>query len=347
MKKLIPIIIVLMFIKSPAYCTFSKVGTAAAQFLKIGVGARAMGMGETFVAIANDATTHYWNPAGLASLRTMSLAVSHSIWFADIYHEYVGFSVPFGYSNVIGISAIALNTNEQEVTTVHQPDGAGIYYDVSDIAVGLSFARALTDRFSTGVTVKYIQQNAYNETANSLAIDIGTYLRTGYHGLTIAMCMSNFGGKMQLQGRDLIALTDIDKTIAGNYNTDTRLKTDSWSLPLNFRVGVAMDFIGGADSFFPIHNNRLTVAIDGNHPNDNNERVNFGGEYAWQETIFARAGYSYKLNSNEDERRDAKKWSFGGGLKFDIGRQSMSMDFAMVDFGDLGKVSRFSVELKF
>ena len=306
-----------------------------------------MGMGETFVAIANDATTHYWNPAGLSNLRKISLAVSHSIWFADIYHDYVGLAVPWGHSNVIGISAIALNTDEQEVTTVNQPDGTGVFYDVSDIAIGLSFARALTDRFSTGLTVKYIQQNAFNESANSMAIDIGTYLRTGYHGLTIAMCMSNFGGKMKLQGRDLITLTDIDKNIEGNYHVDARLKTEPWPLPLNFRVGAAMDIVGSAESLFVINNKRLTFAIDGNHPNDNNERINIGGEYAWNETLFARAGYSYKLNSNEDERRDAKKWAFGGGLKFNLGRQVMSFDCAMVDFGDLGKVSRFSLELRF
>lgn len=340
MKKIFPLIIILFLLTiKPCFCGFSKVGTAAAQFLKIGIGARAMGMGGTFVAVANDATTLYWNPAGLTNINGISLSLSHSQWFADISHDYVGLAIPWGRNNFLGFSAIALNTSEQEVTTVNQPDGTGIYYDVSDLAIGLSFARALTDRFSTGLTVKYIQQNAYNESANTIAIDIGTYLRTGYHGLTIAMCVSNFGGKMQLGGRDLISLVDVDKNVEGNYNTDARLKTEPWPLPMNFRVGIAMDIIGGTDPFFNTENNRFTLAIDGNHPNDNNERVNIGGEYSWRETLFARVGY--KINY------DVEKWAFGAGLKFNLGRQAMCVDYAMVDFGDLGMVSRFSVELKF
>jgi len=340
MKKIISFIILyLLIITLPAYSGFSKVGTAAAQFLKIGIGARAMGMGETFAAVANDATTLYWNPAGLTNLSGISLAVSHSVWFADISHDFVGLAVPWGSSDVLGISAIALNTSEQEVTTVDQPDGAGIFYDVSDIAIGLSYARALTDRFSSGMTVKFIQQNAYNETASSVAIDIGTHLKTGYHGLTIAMCLSNFGGKMQLQGRDLITVVDIDQDIEGNYNTDARLKTEPWPLPLNFRVGIAVDILGSSEAFMPMERNRLTLAIDANHPNDNDERLNFGGEYSWNEILFARVGY--KINY------DVEKWAFGGGLKFYIGQQKIRVDYAMVDFGDLGKVSRFSAELSF
>ncbi len=340
MKKIIPLFVILtLFFTNSCICGFSKVSTAAAQFLKIGVGARAMGMGETFVAVANDASTLYWNPAGLTNIKSASLMVSHSQWFADIYHDFAAMAIPLNNNDFIGISAIALNTDEQEVTTIDQPDGAGIFYDVSDIAIGISYARALTDRFSTGITAKYIQQNAYNETARSVAIDIGTYLRTGYHGLTIAMCMSNFGGRMKLEGRDLIALVDINDEIDGNYRTDARLKTESWPLPLNFRVGIAMDIMGGVDPFFSSQDNRFTLAIDGNHPNDNEERVNVGGEYSWREMLFARVGY--KINY------DVEKWAFGGGLKFDIGQQKLAIDYAMVDFADLGTVSRFSVELMF
>jgi len=329
----------LFFSGSASRAEFTKAGTAAAQFLKIGIGARAVGMGDAFVALANDASALYWNPGGLPNLERPSLIVSHSEWFADIRHEFAGFILPVGRNNMLGISAIALNTPEQEVTTVQQPDGAGIYYDVGDIAVGLSYARALTDRFSTGLTLKFIQQNAYNETARTVALDIGTHLRTGYHGLTIAMCMSNFGGNLQLEGRDLIALVDSDPDLDGNFTTDARLKTESWPLPLNFRVGLALDVVGGAESFLPMAQNRLTIAVDGNHPKDNRERVNIGGEYAWRELIFARAGY--KINY------DLEKWAFGGGLRIGLGQQIMALDFALVDFGDLGKVSRFSAELGF
>lgn len=340
MKKILFILLIFSFFSiQPCRSEFSKVGTAAAQFLKIGNGARAMGMGESFVAVANDASTLFWNPGGLTNISRVSLIVSHSKWFADINHDFAGIIFPLGRNSVVGVSAIALSAPEQEVTTISQPDGAGIFYDAGDIAIGLSYARELTDRFSTGLTVKYIQQNAYNETANTLAIDIGTYLKTGYHGLTIGMCMSNFGGRLQLDGRDLIILSDIDSDLAGNYQVDSRLKTESWPLPLNFRVGMAIDLLGGVHSFFPVNAHRFTLAIDGNHPKDNVERVNIGGEYSWRENLFVRAGY--KVNY------DVEKWAFGAGLKLKLGQQLLAVDYAYVDFNDLGKVSRFSLEMNF
>lgn len=80
------------------------------------------------------------------------------------------------------------------------------------------------------------------------------------------------------------------------------------------------------------------MAIDGVHSNDNTEKANIGGEYAWNKNIFARPGY--KINY------DVKKWSFGVGLRFNIGSNQVGFDYALVDFNDLGKVSQISLELR-
>lgn len=339
MKKYLLLIVVLTFQAAVYAGDFSKVGTAAAQFLKIGVGARAMGLGGTFTAIANDVSTIYWNPAGITNINGFSLAVTHNEWFAGISHDFAGLVYPLSTSDAVALHVVALNTGEQEVTTVTQPEGTGIYYDVSDLAIGLSYARTLTDRFSVGLTAKYIQQNLYNESANTFAIDIGTYLRTGFHDLIIAMSMSNFGGNMQLEGRDLIAITDLNNQVSGNYNPDANLKTEPWPLPLTFRVGVAMNVVGGEDPVIGSAQNRFTVAVDGVHPNDNTEKLNIGGEYSWDETVFARVGY--KINYY------LEKWSFGVGVRANIISQQVGFDYALVDFNDLGKVSQFSLELRF
>ncbi|HEY6907322.1 MAG TPA: PorV/PorQ family protein [Ignavibacteriaceae bacterium] len=339
MKKNI-LILILLAMYSAAYAgDFSKVGTAAAQFLKIGVGARANALGGSFTAIANDVSTIYWNPAGITNLNRFSLAATHNEWFADISHDFAGVVYPVSSSDVLALHVIALNTGEQEVTTVTQPEGTGVYYDVSDLAIGLSYARVLTDRFSVGMTVKYIQQNLYNESASTFALDLGTYLRTGFHDLIIAMNMSNFGGNMQLEGRDLITITDINNQVSGNYNPDATLKTEPWPLPLTFRVGIAMDVVGGNDPVIESAQNRLTIALDGVHPNDNTEKLNIGGEYAWDEMVFARVGY--KINY------DLEEWTFGVGLRMDVVNQQVGFDYALVDFNDLGKVSQFSLELRF
>lgn len=338
MKKFI-LVISILFLSNAAFAGgFSKVGTAAAQFLKIGVGARAMGMGGSFTAIANDVSTIYWNPAGIANLNRTSISFTHTEWFADISHDFAGVVVPISSSDFIAVQATMLNMGEQEVTTVTNPDGTGIYYDVRDLALGLSYSRQLTDRFSVGLSAKYVLQTLYNVQASSLTLDIGSYLRTGFHNLIIGMAISNFGGTMQLDGRDLITIADVNQSVSGNYNPDARLTTQEYPLPLIFRVGLAMDFVGGKDPVIESDDYRLTLATEGTHLNDNNERFNIGTEISWTETVFLRGGY--KINY------DTEKWALGLGINIPIGNQNVVFDYAFIEFDKLGNVSQFSLELR-
>ena len=338
MRKLILFILVIILPTAIFGDDFSKVGTASAQFLKIGVGARAMGLGGTFTAIANDVSTIYWNPAGIANLKTTSIGFTHSQWFADISHDFAGVTIPLSSSDYLAVQATSLNTGEQEITTVTQPNGTGVFYDVRDLAIGLSYARQLTDRFSVGLSVKYVMQQLHNESASSITLDIGSYLRTGFHSLIIGMAISNFGGTMQLDGRDLIVITDLNSEVSGNYNPDARLTTQEYPLPLIFRVGLAMDFVGGDDPIISSEDNRITLAIEGTHLNDNNERINIGGEYSWTETVFVRAGYKFNY--------DSENWTFGAGFNIPIGGQNIVFDYAFIEFKDLGNVSQFSLEIR-
>lgn len=317
---------------------FSKVGTASAQFLKIGVGARAMGMGGSFTAVANDISTIYWNPAGIVNLDRTSIGFTHSQWFADITHDFAGVVVPISSSDFLAVHATTLNTGEQEVTTVANPDGAGVFYDVRDLAIGLSYARQLTDKFSVGISGKYVMQTLYNVQASSFTLDIGSYLRTGFHNLIIGMAISNFGGSMQLDGRDLITIADVNSSFSGDYNPDARLTTQEYPLPLIFRVGLSMDFVGGKEPVIESQDFRLTLATEGIHLNDNNERFNIGSEISWTETVFLRGGY--KINY------DTEKWAVGVGVNFPIGNQKVAFDYAYIDFDNLGNVSQFSLQLQ-
>ncbi len=338
MKKFIIIFMILILPAAILAGGFSKVGTAAAQFLKIGVGARAMGMAGSFTAVGNDISTIYWNPAGIANLDRFSIGVTHTEWFADISHDFAGAVLPLSTSDFLAVQAIMLNSGEQEVTTVAQPDGAGIFYDVQDLSIGLSYARQLTDRFSVGVTAKYVVQNLYNVQASSLTLDVGSYLKTGFHNLVIGMAISNFGGSMQLDGRDLITIADINPYFNGNFNPDARLTTQEYPLPLIFRVGLSMDVVGSPESLYPSEDYRFTLAAEGTHLNDNNERFNIGGEISWTETVFVRAGYKFNY--------DTEKWTLGLGVNVPIGNQKVGFDFAYIQFESLGNVSQFSVQFQ-
>ncbi len=127
-------------------------------------------MGGNFVARADDASALFWNPAGAAIITDYKMTFGHTLWFADLTHDYFGMVVPWS-EGAIGLSVVALNTGEGEVTTIAEPEGTGLTWDVSDLAVGLTYARPLTDRFSVGITGKYINESLYNESASTFAVD--------------------------------------------------------------------------------------------------------------------------------------------------------------------------------
>src|SRR5262249_29461535 len=136
-----------------------RVGTSAGNFLKIGVGARAVGMGEAFVAVANDPSTVYWNPAGVASIIRRELAVSHVEWPADISVEHLAYIVPVKkLGGSIGVHMGVVHTDIQQ-TTSDQPFGTGKTLTYSDWDAGLTYGRRLTDRLLVGVGAKMVHED--------------------------------------------------------------------------------------------------------------------------------------------------------------------------------------------
>ena len=316
---------------------FRKSGTAAAQFLKIGVGARALALSGSFAAIADDASALYWNPAGLATVENISWTGSYTKWFADITHQFSGLVVPVGNSSTLGFSATFITMDEVEITTETNPQGTGYFWDASDIAVGLSFARWMTDRFSLGATIKYVNQKIWNESASTFAIDVGTYLDTQYKGIIVGMCFSNFGGNLQLHGRDLIRAFDPNPNNSLNAQVDTRLHTQQWPLPVIFRVGVACEVVGQGDNIITSDKSNLIVAVDGNHCNDDREKLNCGIEYSWNKLITLRAGYGFGY--------DTVDFTYGGGLQFNISNVHFQCDYAIAPYGELDTVHYITIGL--
>ncbi|HEX9006918.1 MAG TPA: PorV/PorQ family protein, partial [Bacteroidota bacterium] len=181
----------------------SKSGTVAATFLEIPVGAAAVGLGGAFVSLANDATALYWNPAGTATFQHAEALVQHTAWIGDTKHDFAALVVPLGSFGTLGLSFISLSMSDMAVRTVDRPEGTGEFFSAGDIAIGISYARTLSDRFSIGFTGKYIQQSIWHESANAIALDAGTTFRTDLlGGLTIGAALTNFGTTMQMSGRD-------------------------------------------------------------------------------------------------------------------------------------------------
>ena len=168
----------------------SKVGTTAAQFLGISVGPRAVAMGSAFVAQGGDVSALYWNPGAISRSGQSQLMVSSTDWLIDTRLNWVGFQLAIDEANTIGISMTQLDYGQDDVTTVAAPEGTGQVWTAQDVAVGVSYARNLTDRFSIGGSFKYVSQKIWNESATAFAFDVGLLFITPFNGLRLGMSLS-------------------------------------------------------------------------------------------------------------------------------------------------------------
>ncbi len=317
----------------------SKVGTTGGTFLEIGVGAAAGAMGGAYVSQAHDVSALYWNPGGIAVMQNNEVMAYHSLWLADTKFSFVGLVLPVSGFGTLGLSFTTLNMGDMPVRTIEMQEGTGEYFSASDMAIGVSYARNLTDRFSIGFTAKYIQETIWHMSSNAIAIDAGTVFRTDlFNGMVIGASISNFGSQLKLAGRDIRSTGRVDETKLGSTaNVPFNIDLDSWDLPLTIHLGVATDVYKTASY-------RFTVACDAVHPNDNYESLNVGGEFAFMDCISLRGGYQSLFISDSE-----------GGLTLGVGLNSkmlftdnvVTFDYAYRDFGRLKAVHSFSLSMNF
>ncbi|MCP4413442.1 MAG: PorV/PorQ family protein, partial [Gammaproteobacteria bacterium] len=243
---------------------FSKAGTAGLQFLKIGVGAKHTGMGEASSSIVNDASSVFWNPAGLAWMEQSEVFLSYSSWLVNSKHTALSVALPVSSFN-IAVSVISLQIEDFEETTVQTPTGTGRMVSAGDILFGVSIAKAFTNKLSIGGQIKFVQEKLDDVTFNNILFDIGTIYFTGWRDLRLAFSLQHFG-------------------------PDKKMIDQKFKMPLLFRVGLA-DHIYNGEEF------RVTLAADLVHPTDNNEWVNFGLETKFIDIFAVRSGY--RLNADE------------------------------------------------
>lgn len=292
----------------------NKIATTSAQFLKIGVGARATSLGESFVALADDASTLYWNPAGAALVPNRSLYFTHTDWAVEFDYDFGSYIHDVPGLGVLGLSFGMLHTDDMPVTDEYHPNGTGEYFSYADYFMGLTYARALTDRFAMGGTVKYIQEDLDDLSTKSWLIDIGTHYNTGFKTIRFAVSIVNFGPNLQPAG---------EKENGESYQ--------DFSPPTVFRFGIALEPYQTA-----MH--KVTTTMQVNHPVDNAEDINLGAEYWWQELFALRAGF----RTGTDEGG----LSAGMGLKLSLGMiQPLMLDYGYSDLGRLGDIHRFSLGL--
>ncbi len=316
----------------------TKTGTTASKFLSMGIGPRAIAMGGAYTAVANDASSMYWNPAGIASLKRNQLIFAQTNWLVDIKLNYLGAVFNLGDLGNAGISITAMSMGDMKITTEVNPEGTGDTFSAGMYALGFSFARYLTQNFILGANIKYVREDISNSSAQGLALDIGTIFTTPFYGIRFSSSITNFGTKMRMTGDDLLIQHDPNPNVFGdNSNINAYYQTDSYDMPLRLQIGLAKDIR-------ILEGQRLTLAADATHPNDNTEYVNLGGELAlFHDMVFLRAGFKSLFMKDREEGL-----TLGAGYRTPkIGNFNLAIDYAFQDFVHLGDVHTFGFLISF
>ncbi len=323
--------------ETPEEGTITRVGTTAAQFLKLGVGARAISLGGAFVAEANDMSAIYWNPAGFARLSGSHLQLSNTRYLADINYNFAAFGTSIDRVGSLGAALLIVDSGDMQVRTEMMPDGTGEQFNMLSFALQLSYARNLSDQFSIGANIKFVQERIWHSKASSIAFDIGTLFTTPFNSLRLGASMSNLGPKMRMDGRDILFSEDPSPNTDGTAEiVNAQYRVDGFSMPLIFRVGLAWDALN-------TETHRIVVMTDAAHPNDNAEYVNAGAEYSFRNLIAFRAGYRNLFKPDTEQGLTA-----GGSLMVRIDRDlATRFDYAYAEFGRLTQTHWFTFNLSF
>ena len=254
-----------------------RAGIAAYSFLKTDVNARSVAMGGASVTLTDDAFAAINNPAALIRNEENSIALGNYAYGWDMHQSYLSGILKKG-TNAFSLSVNMLNSGAMDVRTEFQPGGTGELFYVTNTSVMLNFAKELSDNFSFGIGIKYLNEQIAQYRSHNAAADLGFLYQTDFKDLRFAVFVQNFGGKSSING-DYFAL---------DFNRDTSASPDIYNMPTVFKLGLSM-------VPWEKDEHSLRVAAQLSHPNDNAENIRLGAEYNYNDLLFARVGYKINL----------------------------------------------------
>lgn len=306
------------------------IGKYAGEFLAIGVGARPLGLGGAYVALANDVSAGYWNPAGLARITYPELMLMHAEHFGSLVnHDYGAVAFPVGTSTSLGISLIRLGVDDIPDTRNAGVDASGnvtfdpnqfsrvdpsrvSYFSSADWALFFTYARRHSDNLTYGANLKIIRRELGDNNATGVGFDVGIQ----YSPVERLMLGVN--------------LQDVTTTLVA-WNTG---RNDLISPTLKTGAAYSVDALAGR--FTPVMDldimfeNRQSASTFNMGPVSVD--VQGGLEYAFKDLIAVRVGYS-----------DVKQLTLGAGLS--LPKLTVDYSFAKFDATDqLGNTHRISVK---
>lgn len=319
-----------------------KVGTTSMQFLKVMPCARATALGEAYSVWASGAEAVFWNPSGVALVQSPEFSSTFIDWIFDANQGALSFATSLEDLGSVGLQIQYIDYGIFEETSLlaqymrneNEPGMTGRTFHPFAYVIGASYARNLTERFSTGITVKYVHESLFNGTTvytmtkrgqggagnvyenvktwgSGLLFDFGIRYNTGFRSIQVAAAVQGFGAEIR-------------------YAKESNLA------PMLFRCGVAADLVGMDPLLFQQEDNRLSLAFDLFQPNDYEQQQHVGMEYEFAHTLALRAGYKFHY--------DYEGLTLGAGVKHALGSVALALDYSYGSIGTyLGHVQRISL----
>lgn len=301
-------------------------GQSGWQFLKINGDSRQAALGSAFTAIANgNANSVFGNPASLADVENIDVQINVLKWVADINYQSFAAAYSLGDIGVVALSLAILDYGDIP-ETINAPSGSGgtsplitgSNFSANDFVAGFTYSKKITDNLSVGGSIRWMQQQIAELSMNNWSLDLGTMYYTGFRSLRIAITARNFGPDSRF----------------GGWSEEYQTESDYVRMPLDFRAGIAMDFLDEEGS-----PHLLTAIVEGDLPNDGKEKFHLGASYSFEGMFFVRAGYKFNY--------DVQKFTFGAGITYPLGSTVGTINYAYVDFGELTQVHTFSLGFSF
>lgn len=280
-------------------------GGVAADFLNIGVGARAAALGGAFTSVVDDASASYWNPSGLGRIGSTQFVFSHFAWYQDISYEYLALAYPVSDRLTLAVSTSYLSYGTIEgYDRYDNPTGElGSTYD---LAAGFSLGCVVTEEISIGLTAKYIMLSLADLKASAFAADFGALYNIGDFTFGLA---------------------------AVNIGQDIKFNQVSEKLPSAIRIGVSTYALFGSPS--------LEVSLDIEKRFHGNLSIRNGFEWIFEERYFIRTGYAYQ--PDQDGREFGQSLSLGAGAL--LGPARFDYTFSPREKFSSEDIHRFSIIL--
>lgn len=331
--------------------TPNRQGTRGANFLHIGIGARGGAMAGAIGSSVSGPSAWFWNPAGAATSEAISFAAGRQDLYGDlgVGQTYGAVSLPL-LGGVLGVHVNTLNSGDIKRTTELNPFGerlGGNAFQWTSTVIGLGYSKRLTDRLSAGGQIKYISEGITDASTSWMAFDIGTQFNTGLYGLVLGGAIQNVGGSASASGA---LIQRIVTTADGSQLAESRRVeyfTRATEIPVEFRLSIGSDLLGGANSLFggAAGKNTLLGEISVSDATDYSTQYALGLEYGFRNLLFLRGG---KRWYNDDRTRGTTNQAGlagGFGLRLPVLGRNVKFDYSYEAAGALQNIQIFSFEV--